>query len=110
MRLILGKGATASYKAKASPVTLSRAATLQLYARQHGIRSIQIKAAPLGEQTVVNGVNLPISSTPGSVSSADAKFHVVGAPYSMLSVCLSASQTLHTRRGTLVGLSGKAEP
>jgi Mitochondrial biogenesis AIM24 len=118
MRLTLGKGAAAIYRARAVPVSLSR----------HGIRSIQIKAAPLGEQTVVNGVNLPISSTPGSASSAgrslhcsmdllsinsvllqDAKFHVVGAPYSMLSVSLSASQNLYTRRGTLVGLSGKAE-
>lgn len=39
----------------------------------------------------------------------DAKFEVVGAPYSMLSVSLSASQNLYTRRGTLVGLSGKAD-
>lgn len=41
--------------------------------------------------------------------STDAKFHVVGTPYSMLSVSLSASQNLYTRRGTLVGLSGKAD-
>ncbi|KKA23028.1 Altered inheritance of mitochondria protein 24, mitochondrial Precursor [Rasamsonia emersonii CBS 393.64] len=39
----------------------------------------------------------------------DAKFDVIGAPYSMLSVSLSASQNLYTRRGTLVGLSGKAD-
>lgn len=39
----------------------------------------------------------------------DAQFQVVGAPYSLLSVSLSASQNLYTRRGTLVGLSGKAE-
>lgn len=40
---------------------------------------------------------------------ADARFDVIGAPYSMLSVSLSASQNLYTRRGTLVGLSGKAD-
>jgi hypothetical protein len=39
----------------------------------------------------------------------DAKFEVLGAPYSLLSVSLSASQKLYTRRGTLVGLSGKSE-
>lgn len=99
MRLTLGKGATAVYRARAGASAY----------RQHGIRNVQIKAAPLGEPTIVNGVNLPISSTPSSASSADAKFHVVGTPYSMLSVSLSASQNLYTRRGTLVGLSGKAD-
>lgn len=39
----------------------------------------------------------------------DAKFEVVGAPFSMLSVQLSPSQNLYTRRGTLVAVSGKAE-
>jgi uncharacterized protein (AIM24 family) len=39
----------------------------------------------------------------------DAKFEVIGTPFSLLSVSLSASQTLYTRRGTLVGLSGKSE-
>jgi hypothetical protein len=39
----------------------------------------------------------------------DARFEVLGAPYSLLSVSLSASQKLYTRRGTLVGVSGKAE-
>ena len=39
----------------------------------------------------------------------DARFEVLGAPYSLLSVSLSASQQLYTRRGTLVGVSGKAE-
>jgi uncharacterized protein (AIM24 family) len=39
----------------------------------------------------------------------DAKFEVIGSPFSLLSVSLSASQTLFTRRGTLVALSGKAE-
>lgn len=39
----------------------------------------------------------------------DAQFEVLGAPYSLLSVSLSASQKLYTRRGTLVGVSGNAE-
>ena len=39
----------------------------------------------------------------------DARFEVLGAPYSLLSVSLSASQKLYTRRGTLVGVNGKAE-
>lgn len=40
----------------------------------------------------------------------DARFEVIGsAPYSLLSVSLSASQNLYTRRGTLVGVGGNAE-
>ena len=41
--------------------------------------------------------------------SEDASFEVLGAPYSLLSATLSASQNLYTRRGTLVGLSGSAD-
>lgn len=40
---------------------------------------------------------------------ADARFEVLGTPYSLLSVSLSASQRLYTRRGTLVAVQGKAE-
>ncbi|KAJ4163991.1 hypothetical protein LMH87_005684 [Akanthomyces muscarius] len=40
---------------------------------------------------------------------ADARFEVLGSPYSMLSVTLSPSQRLYTRRGTLVALAGKPE-
>ena len=39
----------------------------------------------------------------------DACFDVVGSPFSLLSVSLAASQRLYTRRGTLVGVSGKVE-
>ena len=39
----------------------------------------------------------------------DARFEVAGTPASLLSVSLSPSQYLYTRRGTLVGLAGKAE-
>ena len=40
---------------------------------------------------------------------ADARFEVLGSPFSLLSVSLSASQNLYTRRGSLVGLGGKPE-
>ena len=39
----------------------------------------------------------------------DARFEVLGSPYSLLSVTLSASQQLYTRRGTLVSVAGKVE-
>ena len=50
-----------------------------------------------------------INGTVRSSFIVDAKFEVLGAPYSLLSASLSASQILYTRRGTLVGVSGKAE-
>ncbi|KAL2115256.1 hypothetical protein VTJ04DRAFT_10919 [Mycothermus thermophilus] len=40
---------------------------------------------------------------------ADARFEVLGSPYSLLSVTLSASQRLYTRRGTLVSVAGEVE-
>ncbi len=39
----------------------------------------------------------------------DARFEVLGSPYSLLSITLSASQKLYTRRGTLVSVAGKVE-
>ncbi|OJJ49154.1 hypothetical protein ASPZODRAFT_129557 [Penicilliopsis zonata CBS 506.65] len=77
--------------------------------REWQARCIQIRAAPSTEPATSSGNNLPVSSTPNSVESADARFDIIGAPYSLLSVSLSASQNLYTRRGTLVGLSGKAD-
>ncbi|KAF2743862.1 hypothetical protein M011DRAFT_496649 [Sporormia fimetaria CBS 119925] len=74
------------------------------------------------QATNVHKINVPpgSSSLPGSNSCPGegaskrqhvrhARFEVVGSPFSLLSVSLSASQQLYTRRGTLVGLSGKAE-
>ncbi|KAL4977447.1 altered inheritance of mitochondria protein 24, mitochondrial [Aspergillus desertorum] len=72
-------------------------------------RYVQIRATPTEQPATVNGSNVPIVDTPSSAESADARFDVIGAPYSLLSVSLSASQKLYTRRGTLVGLSGKAD-
>ena len=40
---------------------------------------------------------------------ADARFEVLGSPYSLLSVTLSASQRLYTRRGSLVAVAGKPD-
>jgi uncharacterized protein (AIM24 family) len=53
----------------------------------------------------------PVQADPAAspVPSPDARFEVVGSPFSLLSVSLAASQNLYTRRGTLVGLSGKVE-
>ncbi|CEN59656.1 Putative Altered inheritance of mitochondria protein 24, mitochondrial [Aspergillus calidoustus] len=72
-------------------------------------RYVQIRSTPTERPAAVSGSNLPIVDTPSSAESADARFDVIGAPYSLLSVSLSASQNLYTRRGTLVGLSGKAD-
>lgn len=39
----------------------------------------------------------------------DARFEVLGTPFSLLSASISASQNLYTRKGTLVGFNGQAE-
>jgi hypothetical protein len=113
------------------PLALSRAQGLPRVAvRKQGLRYIQVRAAPSEEPRTINGVNLPVAGTssvaqssgssviPSSTNSSslipimfytDARFDVIGSPYSMLSISLSASQNLYTRRGTLVGLSGKSD-
>ena len=101
--------------------------TVKCSARQpniiRGRRWIQISTTPSGaspqidnfssETTTSIDVESPGMATcsrhNGVDSSLDAKFEVLGAPYSLLSASLSASQNLYTRRGTLVGVSGKAE-
>ena len=45
----------------------------------------------------------------GTLCNPDARFEVLGSPYSLLSVTLSASQKLYTRRGTLVTVAGKVQ-
>jgi hypothetical protein len=87
-------------------------------------RALQISTTPTAESPLIGGdaINSSIDpsldpagmlSKPISPANAndplDARFEVIGAPYSLLSVSLSASQRLYTRRGTLVGVSGKAE-
>ncbi|KAH8661443.1 mitochondrial biogenesis AIM24-domain-containing protein [Tricladium varicosporioides] len=73
-----------------------------------GRRAIQISTTPTTESPLLSG-DVFSDSIDASTGPADARFEVLGAPYSLLSVSLSASQKLYTRRGTLVGVSGKAE-
>ncbi|EKD14228.1 uncharacterized protein L3040_003633 [Drepanopeziza brunnea f. sp. 'multigermtubi'] len=77
-------------------------------ARGYGRRFIQISATPTTESPILTADVLS-SSIDAASDSSDARFEVLGAPYSLLSVSLSASQELYTRKGTLVGMSGKAE-
>ncbi|EON63798.1 hypothetical protein W97_03026 [Coniosporium apollinis CBS 100218] len=75
-----------------------------------GRRPVSINAAPASSSPSFELDPAPQpTASPGSSTSPDARFEVIGSPYSLLSVSLSASQNLYTRRGTLVGLSGKAE-
>ncbi|TDZ14527.1 Altered inheritance of mitochondria protein 24 [Colletotrichum orbiculare MAFF 240422] len=71
-------------------------------------RTIQISAAPTTEAPNVGGDVFRVGRA-GARDPADAQFEVLGSPYSMLSVKLSPSQQLYTRRGTLVAVAGKAE-
>ncbi|KPM40913.1 Altered inheritance of mitochondria protein 24, mitochondrial [Neonectria ditissima] len=70
-------------------------------------RAIQISAAPTTDSPKPGGD--AFGAPADARDSADARFEVLGAPYSLLSVTLSASQKLYTRRGTLVGVAGKPE-
>ncbi|KAI3325641.1 mitochondrial biogenesis AIM24-domain-containing protein [Xylariaceae sp. AK1471] len=70
-------------------------------------RAIQISAAPTTDSpSSRDPFGSPIDA---SRDVADARFEVLGTPYSLLSVSLSASQRLYTRRGTLAAVSGKAQ-
>ncbi|KAI0377157.1 mitochondrial biogenesis AIM24-domain-containing protein [Hypomontagnella monticulosa] len=71
-------------------------------------RAIQISSAPSTESPRLGGDAFG-TSIDASKDVADARFEVLGTPYSLLSVSLSASQRLYTRRGTLVAVSGKAQ-
>ncbi|KJZ76753.1 Altered inheritance of mitochondria protein 24 [Hirsutella minnesotensis 3608] len=71
-------------------------------------RAIQINAAPSTDTSRTGGD--AFGTAAGSADNmADARFEVLGSPYSLLSVTLSASQRLYTRRGTLVAVAGKPE-
>ncbi|KAK3320276.1 mitochondrial biogenesis AIM24-domain-containing protein [Cercophora scortea] len=70
-------------------------------------RAIQISAHPTTSSRPATDA---FGASPGAArDSADARFEVLGSPYSLLSVTLSASQKLYTRRGTLVSVAGKVE-
>ncbi|RCI11077.1 hypothetical protein L249_7532 [Ophiocordyceps polyrhachis-furcata BCC 54312] len=59
-------------------------------------RYIQISASPSSD-----------APTASVGETADARFEVLGSAFSLLSVTLSASQRLYTRRGSLVALAGE---
>ncbi|ORY12588.1 mitochondrial biogenesis AIM24-domain-containing protein [Clohesyomyces aquaticus] len=87
--------------------TPSRVARPALSAAAAPARCINITAtAPSSSDPSLES---QIQANPSATPSLDARFEVVGSPFSLLSVSLAASQHLYTRRGTLVGLSGKAE-
>ncbi|KAF2402641.1 hypothetical protein EJ06DRAFT_528736 [Trichodelitschia bisporula] len=69
-------------------------------------RGLRIYATPSSSAPAVGEVE---ADPDLSQQQPDARFEVLGAPFSLLSVSLSASQNLYTRRGTLVSVSGKAE-
>ncbi|KAB5536290.1 mitochondrial biogenesis AIM24-domain-containing protein [Coniochaeta sp. 2T2.1] len=71
-------------------------------------RTIQISASPTTESPKV-GSDVFGAPSQTARDSADARFEVIGVPYSLLSVTLSASQKLYTRRGTLVSVAGNVE-
>ena len=90
-------------------------------------RTIQISAAPSTDSPragdafgapIENARDMAGTDSPASLNTtrtvanlylADARFEVLGSPYSMLSVTLSASQKLYTRRGTLIAVAGQPE-
>ncbi|KAM5352062.1 hypothetical protein ACJ41O_004785 [Fusarium nematophilum] len=69
-------------------------------------RAIQIRATP---STETPGASADAFGALETRDPADARFEVLGSPYSLLSVTLSASQKLYTRRGTLVAVAGKPD-
>ncbi|KAK4498128.1 hypothetical protein PRZ48_010784 [Zasmidium cellare] len=74
--------------------------------RVSGRRYVQISATPASTE---QQQSLETKTSPSSSPSADARFEVLGSPFSLLSASISASQNLYTRKGTLVGFNGKAE-
>ncbi|KAL2890876.1 altered inheritance-mitochondria protein 24, mitochondrial [Ceratocystis lukuohia] len=69
-------------------------------------RPIQISAAPSSGPGASGDA---FGSHGGLRDNADARFEVIGSPHSMLSVSLSPSQKLFTRRGTLVAVAGNPD-
>jgi len=74
--------------------------------RPNASRAMQIQATP---STTTPNIETTAPDSTTSASSPDARFEVLGSTSSLLSISLSASQTLFTRRGTLVGVSGQPE-
>ena len=84
-------------------------------------RNIQISTNPSADTDLLASEqpteNIGTSGNPNRLSvpglninkSLDATFSIIASPDPLLSVSLSPSQNLYTRRGTLVGVSGKTE-
>jgi len=89
----------------------STAPTFDSVANQDPTRAYPSAAssAPSPGKLLFLYVKLSIFELTNKQKKIDARFQVLGSPFSLLSVSLSASQNLYTRRGTLVGLTGKVE-
>lgn len=65
---------------------------------------------PLAQQQVGDNPETPYAWLAVVLTEdTDARFEVLGSPISMLAVQVAASQNLYTRKGTLVGFSGRPE-
>ncbi|KAF9733234.1 hypothetical protein PMIN06_009433 [Paraphaeosphaeria minitans] len=97
------------HRSAATPWATLVRRTLQRHARRRtpAARHITITATTSSEPVLDQHVSVSPSAAPSL--SPDARFEVVGSPFSLLSVSLAASQQLYTRRGTLVGFSGNPE-
>ncbi|KAJ5082921.1 Mitochondrial biogenesis protein AIM24 [Penicillium argentinense] len=74
-------------------------------------RCVQIRATP-SEEPTLNGDHLPLANTPSSAESREFRRAIRRrrrALFASLGVSLAFAEPLYTRRGTLVGLSGKAD-
>ncbi|KAJ4347124.1 Altered inheritance of mitochondria protein 24, mitochondrial [Didymosphaeria variabile] len=92
----------------AQPWTSLARCTAQRHARRApALRHINITATNASTEPLDQQVSVSPSAAPAL--SPDARFEVVGSPFSLLSVSLAASQQLYTRRGSLVGFSGNPE-
>lgn len=92
------------------------------YRSTNQIRNVQIEASPSANVEIpASETSASSAATPGETVRAlprtliliagdqDATFDIVAASEPLLSVSLSPSQNLYTRRGTLVGVGGKAD-
>ncbi|KIW03103.1 uncharacterized protein PV09_05748 [Verruconis gallopava] len=94
------RSSCSSYNALSRP----RVAAIEPLCRRY----VRVFATPssMSPEVGAEGIELGLES---ASRQPDAKFEVLGAPFSLLSVQLSPSQNLYTRRGTLVAVAGKAE-
>lgn len=85
----------------------TRPLTSNLLHRCISIQQTPASSTPTLEDPASHDLDAPTNSQ--SSATPDARFEVLGSSSSLLSVALSASQNLYTRRGTLVGVSGSPE-